>query len=173
MMTRVFPAMIALVSIVFATAANADFDRHGPQTGMTAQTWGPQGWSPQTRFQRRGRLPASRMVVDTSSEVIAGRPAGCPARFCGCALSLKLFGRIIPRLNLASNWKGFPRAPAAPGMIAARGGHVLELVAHVDGNVWSVWDPNSGGGRTRVHQRSIAGYTVHNPRGAQLAGLLP
>lgn len=97
--------------------------------------------------------------------VIGGRPSGCPHRFCGCALSLNLFGRIIPHLNLAANWLSFPRAIAAPGMVAARHGHVFKLLAHVGGSTWKVWDANSGGGRTRVHNRSIAGFRIVNPSG--------
>lgn len=155
---RTLTAMATFACVAFTTAANADFDRHSPQTGSVDQTLS----------QSRVRAPVSR-IDRTATETIGTRPPGCPHRFCGCAMSLKLFGRIIPRLNLAANWKSFPRTEAAPGMVAARGGHVLELMSHVSGNVWSVWDPNSGGGRTRVHQRSIAGYTVHDPRGAQLA----
>lgn len=97
--------------------------------------------------------------------VIGGRPSGCPHRFCGCALSLKLFGAIKPSLNLAANWmRAFPRARAASGMVAARRGHVFQLISHVAGNTWNVWDPNSGGGKIRVHQRSIAGYVIVDPR---------
>jgi hypothetical protein len=103
------------------------------------------------RIERRG------------STVIGGRPAGCPRRFCGCALSLKFFGRIIPKLNLAVNWRTFPRVAPAPGMVAVRRGHVFKLEQHVGGNHWRVWDANSGGGKIRRHVRSIAGYTIHNP----------
>lgn len=97
--------------------------------------------------------------------VIGGRPAGCPYRFCGCALSIKLFGRIIPTLNLAANWLRFPRTAPAPGMVAARRGHVFKLLAHRGGHRWQVWDANSGRGRIRIHDRSIAGYQIVNPHG--------
>ena len=53
----------------------------------------------------------------------------------------------------------------APGMAAARRGHVFILKRHVSGNRWLVYDPNSGRGLTRIHVRSLAGYTVVNPRG--------
>lgn len=99
------------------------------------------------------------------SQVVGSRPAGCPRRYCGCALALRHYGRIVPALNVAENWKGLPRASAAPGMIAARRGHVFELRQHVAGNTWVVWDPNSGRGAIRIHARSIAGYTIHNPHG--------
>ena len=101
-----------------------------------------------------------------SAEVIGGRPAGCPHRFCGCGASLEVFGRIIPALNLAANWMlKFPRTSPAPGMVAARRHHVFVLKQHHAGNTWLVKDYNSGGGRTRLHLRSIAGYTIVNPQG--------
>jgi len=104
-------------------------------------------------------------VREVKTAVIGGRPAGCPHRFCGCALSLHIFGKIIPKLNLAANWRHFPRAVPAAGMVAARRGHVFKLLAHVGGNTWRVWDANSGRGRIRIHNRSIAGYAIVNPRG--------
>jgi hypothetical protein len=104
-----------------------------------------------------------RGMVREVSRVIGGRPAGCPSRFCGCGASLHLFGRIIPSLNLAANWLRFPRAVPAPKMAAARRGHVFVLERHIAGNIWLVHDSNSGGRRTRIHPRSIAGYTIVNP----------
>ncbi len=101
-----------------------------------------------------------------AAQVIGGRPAGCPYRFCGCGASLHLFGKIIPSLNLAANWLRFPRAEPAPRMAAARRGHVFVLERHIAGNVWLVHDSNSGRGKTRLHARSIAGYVVVNPHGA-------
>jgi len=105
---------------------------------------------------------------EARAAVIGGRPAGCPHRFCGCALSLHLFGKIVttPNLNQAVTWaRVFPRAHAAPGMVAARSGHVFKLLAHVRGSVWRVWDANSGRGRIRIHDRSIVGYSIVNPHG--------
>ncbi len=97
-------------------------------------------------------------------------PAGCPrTRFCGCALSLKLFGRQMPGLNLAASWFKFQRTQPAPGMVAVRKHHVFQLVRHVGGSTWTVWDPNSGGHKTRVHNRSIAGHVIVNPRGTRVA----
>jgi len=76
----------------------------------------------------------------------------------------------VAGLNLAANWLRFPRAEAAPGMVAARRGHVFQLQAHVEKRIWRVWDANSGGGRIRIHNRSIAGYTIVNP-GSRMAML--
>jgi len=102
----------------------------------------------------------------SSERVVGGRPAGCPNAFCGCEASLYRFGRVIPELNLASNWRRFPRAAPAPGMAAVRSGHVMILQAQVGNGVWTVHDGNSGGHVTREHARSLAGYTIVDPSGA-------
>lgn len=99
-------------------------------------------------------------------QVVGGRPAGCPRSFCGCGASLRVFGRIVPGLNLAANWLRFPRTSPAPGMVAARRGHVFVLEQHVEGDTWMAYDANSGGRATRIHARSLRGYIVVNPRGA-------
>lgn len=102
-----------------------------------------------------------------AAQILGGRPQGCPHRFCGCALALKIFGRIVPVLNLAVNWvHKFQRSPPAPGMVAARHGHAFQLIAHIRGMTWQVWDANSGRGRTRIHERSIAGFIIVNPHGS-------
>ena len=99
----------------------------------------------------------------------AAEPIGCPRRYCGCGASLHVFGRIIPALNLAANWLRFPRAMPAPGMVAAKRGHVFVLERHIGGAIWLVFDANSGRHRTRVHPRSIAGFRIVNPYGSRLA----
>lgn len=102
---------------------------------------------------------------DGGERIVGSRPSGCPNRFCGCEASLYKFGRIIPELNLASNWYRFPRTAPAPGMAAVRSGHVMILESQVSGNVWNVHDGNSGGHVTREHARSLAGYTIVDPNG--------
>jgi hypothetical protein len=99
-------------------------------------------------------------------QVVGGRPAGCPRSFCGCGASIRVFGRIVPGLNLAANWLRFPRTPPAPGMVAARRGHVFVLEQHLGGDMWMAYDANSGGRATRIHARSLRGYAVVNPRAA-------
>lgn len=94
---------------------------------------------------------------------IGGRPAGCPRAFCGCGASLRVFGRVVPELNLAANWLRFPRTSPAPGMVAARRGHVFVLEQPLGGDMWMAYDANSGGSATRIHARSLRGYTVVNP----------
>jgi len=117
--------------------------------------------------------PSTSASMD-GERVVGGRPAGCPHAFCGCEASLYRFGRIIPELNLASNWRRFPRAAPAQGMAAVRSGHVMILQHQVDGNIWSVHDGNSGGHLTREHLRSIAGYTIVDPSSSNaMAQLAP
>jgi hypothetical protein len=105
-------------------------------------------------------------AAGTSGQVIGGRPSGCPRSFCGCGASLRVFGRIVPELNLARNWLRFPRTAPAPGMVAARSGHVFVLEQHVEGDTWMAYDANSGSHATRLHARSLRGYTIVNPRSA-------
>lgn len=112
--------------------------------------------------------------IETEGAVVGGRPAECNIRirgrlipYCGCGVSLKVFGRVIPELNLAANWKRkFPRTSPAPGMVAARSGHVFYIMRVVDSSTVVAYDPNSGKGLTRVHERSLRGYVVVNPYGA-------
>lgn len=116
-------------------------------------------------------------VVRSKAEIVGSRPAECHIRiagrlipYCMCALSVKIFGKVIPDLNLAANWpKRFPKARPEPGMVAARPGHGFQLLAHVRGDVWKVWDANSGGGLIRIHERSIAGYQIVNPHASRMA----
>ena len=102
-----------------------------------------------------------------TASAVKSSAAACPdvSRFCGCGASLEVFGRIVPALNLAANWMRFPRTPLAPGMVAARRGHVFVLREHIAGKTWLVHDSNSRGRRTRIHARSIAGFSIVNFQG--------
>lgn len=72
---------------------------------------------------------------------ILPHPQGCPARaFCGCG------------------------APA-PGMVAARRGHVFVIKEVLGNGQVLAFDANSGKRLTRLHVRSLAGFTVVNPYG--------
>lgn len=98
---------------------------------------------------------------------IVSHPVGCPrSAFCGCGAAVRIFGAPIRSLWLAANWFKFPRTAPAPGAVAVRKHHVFVLEAHLGGNVWQVYDANSGRHQTRIHARSIAGYVIVNPRGA-------
>jgi hypothetical protein len=97
-------------------------------------------------------------------------PAGCPAtQFCGCGTSVRVFGHPIRDLYLAANWFRFPRAMAAPGMVAVRRHHVFYIEGvNGDGTV-TAYDPNSGQHLTRIHRVRLAGYTVVDPHGSRWA----
>jgi hypothetical protein len=119
------------------------------------------------------RAQAAPIVDANGNSVVVGhRPAGCPHAYCGCEASLYVFGTIRPMLNVARNWRAvFPRTAPAPGMAAVRAHHVMILMSHVGGSRWLVHDGNSGGGKTREHVMSIAGYTVVDPHGSRSGGL--
>lgn len=122
----------------------------------------------QRQHRERINVPAN---YATASEEVA-HPVGCPSRaFCGCGASIEVFGRSIRELWLAANWFRFPRAQPAPGMVAVRSHHVF-VIREVRGpGLVLAYDANSGGHRTRIHLRSLAGYTVVNPRGSRYAAL--
>ena len=105
-------------------------------------------------------------AVSQPGQVVA-HPEGCPhVAFCGCGASIRIFGHSVRPLWLAANWFRFPRAAPAPGMAAVRPHHVMVLEADLGSGVWQVYDANSGGHATRIHARSIAGWTIVNPQGS-------
>lgn len=110
--------------------------------------------------------------VERSEGQIVSHPAGCPYRqFCGCGVSVYIFGHPVRGLYLAENWGQFRSASPGPGMVAWRPGHVFAIkVNHGDGTV-TAYDPNSGGHQTRIHRVSLSGYHVVDPRGGKYAGL--
>ncbi len=101
--------------------------------------------------------------------IIGSRPAGCPHAYCGCGLR-KYLGLADKRLNLARNWARLFPHEASPrvGLAAVRSGHVMYIEGRADDGHWIVRDYNSGGGLSRVHERSVRGYVFVNPS-AQVA----
>jgi hypothetical protein len=98
---------------------------------------------------------------------IVAHPAGCPrSAFCGCGVSARVFGHSVRSLWLVRNWYQFPRAAAAPGNVVLFGTrHVAYIEAvHGDGTA-TLYDPNSGGGVTRMHRVRIAGLAIVSPNG--------
>jgi hypothetical protein len=119
---------------------------------------------PSNNFLAGIRSISVRMHRVHSIDVVPN-PAGCPSRaFCGCGAAVRVFGAPIRDLWLAANWFRFPRTTPAPGMVAVRRHHVFVLEQHLEGSTWIAYDANSGGHATRIHARSIAGYTIVNPR---------
>jgi len=156
--------LVASVLTVFASAASEARPFHTSQPRECNVTM-PCDFSFSQSFQSRNFRRAQASVPDTAgSQIAGGRPVGCPRSFCGCGAAIRVFGHVVPELNLAANWLRFPRAAPAPGMVAARRGHVFVLEQHVAGDVWMAYDANSGGHATRIHPRSLRGYAVVNPR---------
>ncbi len=118
-----------------------------------------------------GQIKRTTAHSGVATGIVGGRPAGCPRQYCGCATSIKIFGRIKPELNLAANWLRFPRTAPASGMVAARKGHVFVIKEVRENGRVLAYDPNSGQGRTRIHVRSLAGFRVVDPHGSRMAGL--
>lgn len=126
-------------------------------------------FSTPSRIAGRRAVSVAFAAHDASAaprRTILPHPSGCPRRlFCGCGAAVRVFGTPVRHLWVAANWLRFPRSAPSPGMAAARRGHVFILESHVAGNFWLVTDHNSGGGRSRLHVRSISGFTIVNPHG--------
>ena len=106
----------------------------------------------------------------SNGESYLAHPAGCPWRaFCACGASVEVFGHAIRELWPASAWYRFPRTQPAPGMVGVRSHHVFVLRSHIEGSTWLIADYNSGGHESRLHARSISGYTIVNPHGSRVA----
>lgn len=164
--------LIALVALLFATSADARPRKAvlaSPDCGDLMPCEGVQRSARGVEIERQ--MPIGRAQNVYSGTVIA-HPAGCPRRaFCMCGASVEVFGRPIRELYLSSNWFRFPRAEPAPGMVAVRRGHGFVLKHHVAGSTWLVIDHNSGGRKSRIHNRSIAGFRIVNPHGSKMAAL--
>lgn len=114
------------------------------------------------RVSRRAYV-RQRGMAKIARVAISGRPRGCPARsWCGCFMSLHVFGRNLRQLWLARAWAsvGRPASGPAPGVIAVyargRGGHVGRVV-RVLGPGRIVLLSGNDGGRVRQRERSTKG----------------
>lgn len=156
-------AAMMLVCIVPAHASHKHHHRTQEAVQCVPDNSGHMDCSGAEKRAQRVRIEADANGNDALT--VGSRPHGCPYQFCGCEASLYLFGKIVPSLNLASNWiRKFPRAHPAPGMAAARNHHVMVLIHHVSGRDWLVHDGNSGHHVTHEHIRSITGFVIVDPR---------
>lgn len=152
---------VTLTCIVMSGAADAR--PYSARAVVTCDERGCSDW-----YGHRGVQKVSHGfdVAITDTLQIIAHPHGCPRRaFCGCGAAVRILGAPRRDLWLAANWLRFPRAAPAPGMAAAKRGHVFVLERHIGGNLWLVTDHNSGGRESRIHVRSISGYVVVNPHG--------
>jgi hypothetical protein len=119
----------------------------------------------------QARTHHARSYHDASATQLP-HPSGCPAReFCGCGAAIEVFGKPIRDLWLAASWFKFPSASPAPGMVAVRAHHVMVIRSVVGPGTALVFDANSGHGRTQLHVRSLAGYSIRNPHAGRYANL--
>lgn len=110
------------------------------------------------------REPVVRAVNEVGATILP-HPSGCPRRaFCGCGAAVEVFGSPRRDLWLAAAWLRFPAAQPGPGMVAARRGHVMVIRQYLGNGKALVYDANSGRGQTRLHVRSLAGFSIRNPR---------
>src|SRR6202167_1963757 len=74
---------------------------------------------------------------------IVSHPSGCPqTAFCGCGVSVRVFGHPVRDLWLASNWYRFPRTYAHARAVAVSRHHVFYIEqAYGDGTALA-YDPN-------------------------------
>ena len=176
-------AMAFLCVLVIATPASARHRhsthlRHHQQEYVTQLTVGDAwiasdsryGAIPSVEHPKRHHGPTldahgNRAVASDEGHYLP-HPAGCPgSQFCGCGASVRVFGHPVRSLYLAANWLRYPRTSPAPGMVAARHGHVFVIEqVNGDGTVIAS-DYNSGGHMSRRHAVSLRGYTVVNPNG--------
>lgn len=168
------------VSAAHAKTQPIEFDRHAVYTigsepvlteraARKVKTAGLKQIRRKHQKQHRQRItPAANYAVAQ----IVDHPIGCPRRaFCGCGTALYLLGKRVTEggLAIAANWLSFPRVSCAPNMAAARPGHVFAIIECLGGNLALVYDPNSGGHKTRIHVRDLSHYAIVNPHVGQYA----
>lgn len=159
------------LAVVFCfLAASAQAHRHyraAQQSSLTACVFFCEATPHQPARRHAQAKPRRERVASLNTESVRGaylsHPSGCPSRaFCGCG-AMQHLGLHDRSLWLASSWYRFPRSMPAPNTVAVRPHHVFVLQSHVSGDLWLVADYNSGGHLSRLHVRSIAGYTIVRP----------
>lgn len=155
-------AVMLLASSSYARASIGDNqDRRGYERSTTIKKTIAK--APQ-KYKKRPVLLAKKRVDQPAKTAMLPHPPGCPRiAFCGCGAAWDLKLGLRRDLWLATAWLRFPKAAPAHNRVAVRTGHVFVLKEHIRGNVWLAADYNSGGHKSRLHARSIAGYVIVNP----------
>ncbi len=160
---------VAFALVLFSTPALANHHGHRPahhHHHARHSHWHVQ--RPHSHPARRyaGHDRSSRETNrQASGRVDLPHPVGCPhTEFCGCGASVDIFGHAIRSLFLAANWFQFPAAAPAPGMVAVRRHHVMVIRRPLPGNKAIVYNANGGNHRTYIGVRSLAGYSIRNPK---------
>lgn len=149
-----------LLACLFAFPANAKvtYDNDG-RTFSTAQARPDRVRHARTAsHHRQVRAVHSRVrgAADARAQIVGGRPAGCPARWCGCWL-MQHYGFHDRRLWRAIMWASLmPRAPGpGVGRVVVWKNHVGVITGEYRGQ-WIVLSGNDSG-QIRERTRSIVG----------------
>ncbi len=134
---------------------------------------------PVKRHKVKHRRPIKRLVIAHrrsprgyygATEAYLAHPAGCPrTAFCACGAAVEIFGSPVRSLWPANAWYKFPRSSPRPYTVAVSHHHVFVLRSYVGGDRWLTADFNSGGHLSRLHERSISGWTIVDPRATWVA----
>lgn len=136
MFRRLLLALCALIALSASAFAQEPVDTYRLKPAWY-EVKGTRVAVPQTH-ERVGRIIRERAVA------LAGRPAGCPSRWCGCWLG-KHLGMADRNLWRAREWAKVGKAAGgpAPGVIAVWPHHVGKVVA-VNGSQIKVLSGNDG-----------------------------
>jgi hypothetical protein len=161
---RVFVATLFVCAFVSGANASYLISPTGESSHETHHAYGRmvRGFKP----MRQVPVHISHVASAGSAPELVSHPEGCPrSQFCGCGVSVRVFGHPVRDLWLVQNWYRFPRAQPASGNVAILGSrHVAYILeAYGDGTA-TLYDPNSGSGLTRVHRVSLRGWAVVDPR---------
>lgn len=175
-----FAATVAFVVLTIPRAEayprqdfNPVFDRHALEYSM------PRSWHPRHRIKdghanhsskshRSTHTKIERQLLKQSKLQMAylPHPKGCPrVAFCGCGAAQEVFKRNVRSLWLASAWYRFPASIPGPGKVAVRNHHVFVIREYLGNGLALAYDANSGGHKTRLHIRSLVGYSIRDPHG--------
>ena len=177
-------ALIAVALIIAISPASAKTKYHKVASVLQASSCGmDRGVSlcPGEGYQQAPRGRRQATVAVRGYDVASGgsflpHPPGCPrTQFCACGVAVELFGgngRDWRNLWQARAWYKFPRSHSpSSGDVAVRNHHVFVLASHIEGDVWMIKDFNSGNHQSRLHARSINGYTIVSPSRSHVAQL--
>ena len=171
---RQHPTPRAQTTVMAACGAGGDRCQTTPQeaqkapaaTRRTAQAATRSPRQAQTHRPPENNASAAAVLADataTEPQVLGGRSGTClkfpktRGLWCGCGSADEVgLPNEDGHWNLASNWFELPRAAPGHNMACVRNGHVSVLKREAGApNLWMAYDPNSGGGRARLHVINI------------------
>lgn len=173
MKLKFMAASVAVLSIAISTHQASAKPRHHHRVAQTIITCDDRGCSDSrvTPVAHHVKRAVRRYAEDAVS--FLSHPTGCPRiAFCACGAAVDLWGgsgRQYKGLWAAAAWYRFQRSSPSHNTVAVRRHHVMVLKSQVSGKVWMVADYNSGGHRSRLHARSIVGYTIVDPERPRIA----